>query len=296
MARRADVAPTEDSNVAALSPLGSRPPQSYRLSVVIPCYNERDKLPLLLTELIRQIPQADAREIVIVDDGSTDGTRDWLESLAGGEISSWFPVQIGADDVPRRATSVTPGLVSVYVHFQPENQGKGAALRAGFALSRYEVIVVQDADLEYDPRDLNSMFALIASGSADVVYGSRFRGKSIRTPYRYHDGGRRPLYPHHFMANWVISRFVGVLCGSSLTDVEVCYKMFRREVVESMTLVSNDFGLEVEFTVKTLLTGRWRIQETDISYYPRTASEGKKINWKDGVRALWYAVSFRFFQ
>lgn len=255
----------------------------YRLSVVIPVYNERETLPKLLAELLRQMPEARAAEIVIVDDGSTDGTRAWLTELAGGDFDRPCGVQVDGEGQIQRHPEA-PERVSLRVALQPQNGGKGAALRKGFTLARYDVIVIQDADLEYDPSDLRRMFALVTKGVADVVYGSRFSGMPSRS-----------LYMHHYLANWLISRLIDVLCNATLHDIEVCYKMFRREVLDGMNLVSNDFGFEVEFTVKMLLARRWRLYEVGICYYGRTYAEGKKINWKDGVKALWYIFRFRFF-
>lgn len=254
------------------------------LSIVIPAFNERDTLPKILPEVLKHGPETQT-EVIVVDDGSTDGTRDWLAELTGQRIGK--PVRLAlADDgtvacVDTEATA--PESVSLLVHFQPTNQGKGAALRTGFGLSCHDVIVVQDADLEYDPADLREMFATMQRGVADVVYGSRFYGRPHRS-----------LYLHHYLGNWLISRMVNVLCNATLTDVEVCYKMFRREVLDGMKLKCNDFGFEVEFTIKMLMTRRWRVYEQGICYYGRTYDEGKKISWKDGVKALWYILRFRF--
>jgi glycosyltransferase involved in cell wall biosynthesis len=154
-------------------------------------------------------------------------------------------------------------------------------LRTGFAAATGDVLVIQDADLEYDPRDWEEMWQLIADGYADVVYGSRFYGKP-----------HRALYFHHYLGNKLISMLVNLLCDVTLSDIEVCYKMFRREVLEGLTLTCNDFGFEVEFTVKVAKPKRWRIYEVGIRYYGRTYAEGKKINWKDGLKALWYIVKF----
>ncbi|NER80513.1 MAG: glycosyltransferase family 2 protein [Leptolyngbya sp. SIO1D8] len=175
--------------------------------------------------------------------------------------------------------------VSVKVIFHRQNQGKGAALRTGFQESSGDVIVIQDADLEYDPQDWGQMWRLIAEGKADVVYGSRFYGN----PHRV-------LYFHHLLGNKVISALVDLTCNTTLSDIEVCYKMFRREVLNGIVLTCNDFGFEVEFTMKVARSRhRWRMYELGISYYGRTYAEGKKINWRDGVKALGYILRFWLF-
>ncbi|MBM3505515.1 MAG: glycosyltransferase family 2 protein [Alphaproteobacteria bacterium] len=253
------------------------------LSVVIPVYNERETLPKILAELLRHMPPAAAREIIVVDDCSMDGTREWLTEQVRGDIGAIHSIALD-DRGGVKVGASSSDSVGLRVRLQPRNSGKGAALRAGFALARHEVIVVQDADLEYDPADLNRMYALMSRGVADVVYGTRFASSPHRS-----------LYLHHRLANWLISSLVNVLCNSTLNDVEVCYKMFRREVLDGFALVSNDFGFEVEFTIKMLLARRWRVYEVGISYYGRNYAEGKKINWKDGVKALWYIFRFRFF-
>ena len=210
----------------------------------MPAYNERQTLPEILPEVLKHGPDTDT-EIVIVDDGSTDGTRDWLADLTGQQIGQPVRIALGDDGTVVRVDNDAPAhaSVSLLVHFQPTNQGKGAALRTGFGLCRHDVIVVQDADLEYDPADLREMFATMRRGVADVVYGSRFYGRPHRS-----------LYLHHYLGNWLISRMVNILCNSTLTDVEVCYKMFRREVLNGMDLKCNDFGFEVEFTIKMLMS------------------------------------------
>lgn len=259
-----------------------RPAADYRLSVIVPVYNERETLPKLVAELLRQLPDAPEAEIVIVDDGSTDGTRAWLTALVSGALDPGSGLQVDSEGrVKHLPESRRP--ISMRVVLQPKNSGKGAALRTGFSIARFEVIAIQDADLEYDPADLSRMFALIQKGVADVVYGSRFSGMPARS-----------LYMHHYLANWLISRLIDVLCNATLHDIEVCYKMFKREVLDGMNLVANDFGFEVEFTVKMLLARRWRLYEVGICYYGRTYAEGKKINWKDGIKALWYIFRFRF--
>jgi glycosyltransferase involved in cell wall biosynthesis len=277
-----------------------------KLSIIIPVYNEIHTLDTVLAKVIKILPEV-PKEIVMVDDGSTDGTREWLVKTFGDPLSHPVGVTVGSDkqfatvevgqkqlgavNEPEYRQPQSPvgvaltedAPVTVKVIFHQRNQGKGAALRTGFATATGDVFVIQDADLEYDPQDWGRMWRLILEGYADVVYGSRFYGN----PHRV-------LYFHHLLANKLISNLINLCCNTTLSDIEVCYKMFRREVLDDMKLRCNDFGFEVEFTVKlTKSRRRWRFYETGISYYGRTYAEGKKINWKDGVKALWYILRFR---
>lgn len=231
-----------------------------KLSIVIPVYNEKDYIEKVINmvEDVKLIYPIE-KEIVIVDDGSTDGTRDILNKLKEKKNH-------------------------LKIIFQEKNMGKGAALKKGFENVTGDIIVIQDADLEYDPWDWNEMLRLILEDKADIVYGSRFYGK----PHRC-------LYFHHFLGNKLISFLINLLCDITLSDIEVCYKMFKREVLNSINLKQNDFGFEVEFTVKVAKAKKWRIYETAINYYGRTYKEGKKIKWKDGFKALWYIFKYRFF-
>jgi glycosyltransferase involved in cell wall biosynthesis len=252
-----------------------------RLSVVIPVYNERETLPLMVAELLRKGPTADV-EVIIVDDGSSDGTREWLSTLVGDEFDVRLPLALAEEGLV--ANHDDEGVVRerLVVHFMDRNSGKGAALRKGFSLATHEIIVIQDADLEYDPSDIGRMWPVITERGADVVYGSRFYGMPHRS-----------LYLHHYIGNRLISRLVNLRCNSTLSDIEVCYKMFRRDVLDEMSLTCNDFGFEVEFTMKALRSRkRWTFYEIGISYYGRNYAEGKKINWRDGVKALWYILKF----
>lgn len=265
-----------------------------KLSIVIPVYNEIHTIDTMLTKVVQAIPNVQ-KEIVLVDDGSKDGTRDWLIDTFGdpteAPVTKTLPPDhpiVTADDPtslvqqPVAIAVADRAPVAVKVVFHRRNQGKGAALRTGFSEASGDVIVIQDADLEYDPQDWAKMWRLIAEGKADVVYGSRFYGD----PHRV-------LYFHHLLGNKVISAFVDLTCNTTLSDIEVCYKMFRREVLDGMVLTCNDFGFEVEFTMKVARSKRrWRMYETGISYYGRSYEEGKKINWKDGVKALWYILKF----
>jgi glycosyltransferase involved in cell wall biosynthesis len=221
-----------------------------KLSVVMPAYNEAKTI----REIVRRVQAVPLdKEIVIVDDGSTDGTRDILREL--------------------------DGQGGVRVVFQPFNQGKGAAVSTGFRHATGDVVIVQDADLEYDPMEYTKLLAPIEQGHADVVYGSRFLG----------GGARRVLYFWHTIGNRFLTLASNMFTNLNLTDMETCYKMFRREVVSSMRIESKRFGIEPEITAKVARRG-YRIYEVPISYYGRTYEEGKKIGWKDAFSALWTIV------
>jgi glycosyltransferase involved in cell wall biosynthesis len=254
------------------------------LSVIMPAYNEIHTIGEILVRVTRVLPEV-PKEIVVVDDCSSDGTREWLERnipTAGLACSGLSLDEAGelairpVGDGPAVATSIV--LVRHHV-----NQGKGKALQTGFAASTGDVIVIQDADHEYDPNDWVKMYDLIAHKEvADVVYGSRFYG----TPHR-------SLYFYHYAANRLISTLFNLIYNQTLTDIEVCYKMFTRPVLESMKLSARDFGIEVQMSAQIALARRWRIYETGIHYYGRTYDEGKKINWKDGMKALGYLLRYR---
>ena len=221
-----------------------------KISVVMPVYNESKTI----REIVRQVAAVPVeKEILIVDDGSTDGTREILRELDGQD--------------------------GVRVFLQPVNQGKGAAVAVGFRHALGDVVVVQDADLEYDPMEYQRLIAPIAQGHADVVYGSRFMGGQAR----------RVLYFWHTIGNRMLTLASNMFTNLNLTDMETCYKMFRREVVQSMTIESSRFGIEPEITAKIARRG-YRVFEVPISYYGRTYEEGKKIGWKDAVSALWTII------
>jgi glycosyltransferase involved in cell wall biosynthesis len=238
-------------------------PDEFLLSVVIPVYNERETLPTLL-ERVKSMPVR--KEIVLVDDCSVDGTRELLKDL---ESHRW--------DDPRNT-------LSIYYH--DINRGKGAAVRTGFSKATGDVMVIQDADLEYDPGEIPRLLQPIITGQADVVYGSRFLG----------DQPHRVLYFWHYLGNKFLTTLSNCFTNLNLTDMETCYKLFTREVMEQMgpKLKQNRFGIEPEMTARVARQG-CRVFEMSISYHGRTYDQGKKIGVRDGFQALWCIVRYGLF-
>ncbi|MEC7248321.1 glycosyltransferase family 2 protein [Synechococcus sp. A15-60] len=223
-----------------------------KLSIIIPCYNESSTI-LSLIAAVKQSPVKD-REIIIVDDGSKDGTRDILGELSDPEVR---------------------------VIFHKANQGKGAALRTGFQEATGDICIVQDADLEYDPQEFPVVIQPILEGKADVVFGSRFQsGRPHRVVYFWHRIG-----------NGVLTLMSNFFTDLNLSDMETCYKAFRREVIQSINIRENRFGFEPEVTAKVAKMNL-RIYEVGISYYGRTYDEGKKIGWRDGFRAIYCILKY----
>jgi glycosyltransferase involved in cell wall biosynthesis len=221
-----------------------------KLSIVVPVYNERDVVPRALARLeAAALPAGVDREIVVVDDCSTDGGGEWLREFAAGRPH-------------------------VRLERHPRNRGKGAALRTGFAAAAGDLVLVQDADLEYDPREIPVLLEPLLDGRADVVFGTRFLGQTHRV-----------LYYWHAVGNWALTTLSNMLSNVNLTDMECCSKAFRREVLERIDLREDRFGFEPEITAKVARLG-CRIYEVPVSYSGRTYAEGKKITWRDGVSAL----------
>ncbi len=227
------------------------------LSIVIPIFNEAQTLEILLRAVLEAPICGLDRQLVLVDDCSTDGTRELLKTL-----ESKHPDWVFA--------------------FHDVNQGKGAALRTGFAAATGEFVIVQDADLEYDPRDYPALLAPLLEGHADVVFGSRFMG----------GGAHRVVYYWHSVGNRILTGLSNMVTDVNLTDMEVCYKVFRREVLDSLRIEEDRFGFEPEITAKVALAKRWRMYEVPISYYGRGYAEGKKIGWRDGFRALYCILKY----
>ena len=225
-----------------------------KLSVVIPVYNEQASL----RDVVQRVEGVEYdKEIILVDDGSTDGSREILEEYKGRE--------------------------GYHVLFHARNRGKGAALRTGFACATGDVIIIQDADLEYNPKDYAVLLEPILDGRADVVYGSRFLG-----------GPHRVLFYWHYVGNKFLTTLSNMLTNLNLTDMETGYKVFSKKVIDSINLKCDRFGFEPEITSK-IARRNFRIYEVPISYSGRDYSEGKKITWKDGMAALWFIFRFRFF-
>ena len=225
-----------------------------KLSVVIPVYNEQ----AFLRETVRKVEAVDHdKEILLIDDCSTDGTQEILEEYKGRQ--------------------------GIRVFHHSRNQGKGAALRTGFTHAEGDIIIIQDADLEYDPKDYGTLLEPILDGRADVVYGSRFLG-----------GPHRVMFYWHYVGNKLLTTLSNMFTNLNLTDMETGYKVFSKNVIDSIPLKCNRFGFEPEITSK-IARKNFRVYEVPISYSGRDYSEGKKITWKDGVAALWFIVKFRFF-
>ena len=228
---------------------------ALKLSIIIPVFNEKNTI----EEIIRRVRAVEVeleKEIIVVDDASEDGTRQILEKLNQPDVKTCS---------------------------HSKNQGKGSALRTGFSKAEGDIILIQDADLEYDPKDYPRLLEPLLDGRADVVFGSRFLG-----------GPHRVLYFWHYVGNKIITTLVNIFSNLNLNDMETCYKVFKREVLNKITLKSKRFGIEPEMTIKFAKL-KCKIYEVPISYSGRDYSEGKKIGWKDGVAAIFHIIRFKFF-
>jgi glycosyltransferase involved in cell wall biosynthesis len=226
-----------------------------KLSIVIPVFNEEKYISTTIERVLASDSLGLEKEVVVVDDGSSDKTVSILQALS--------------EQTPQ-----------VHVYLQPKNMGKGAALRRGFAEAEGDIILIQDADLEYDPEDYPNLLRPIIQDKADVVYGSRFMG-----------GPHRVLYYWHFLGNQLLTNLSNMTTNLNLSDMETGYKVFRKDVIKPIPLRSNRFGFEPEITAK-IARRNWRIFETHISYYGRSYAEGKKIGWKDGFQAIYCIIRF----
>ena len=227
-----------------------------KLSIIIPCFNERRFLPELVSQ-VKESPVKD-KEIILVDDGSNDGTKELIKTELEKEVDK--------------------------VIYHPKNLGKGAAIRTALQHVRGDLVIIQDADLEYDPKEYPKLMAPILQGKADVVYGSRFLGEG---PHRVH------MF-WHYIGNKCLTLLSNMFTNLNLTDMETCYKLFRTTIIKRIEITQRGFGIEPEITAK-IAKQKCRVYETGISYYGRSYEEGKKINWRDGLKAIFLIVRYGIF-
>jgi glycosyltransferase involved in cell wall biosynthesis len=233
-------------------------PALPKVTILMPVYNEASTIHEIIGKVNAvELPGVSARELIIVDDGSKDGTREILQEMTPTE--------------------------TLKIYFHAQNMGKGAALRTGLHYSTGDIIMIQDADLEYDPAEYPELLKPILDGKADVVYGSRMTGAKVRRDFNF----------LHFVGNKFLTLLTNILYNTILTDMETCYKVFRADVIKSVIIKSNRFNFEPEITAK-ILKRKYKLYEMPISYYGRDFTEGKKITWRDGFSAVWTLIKYRF--
>lgn len=257
-----------------------------KFSVLIPVYNEKKYFPILLSRVIlAQIPGGLIKEIVIVDDASTDGTRDFVYALEVSPFSILQPYlekQLSTESSCAELRALVEAC-EFKIIFQARNQGKGAAIQRAIDASTGDYVIIQDADLEYDPKDYAKLLAPMLDDNADVVYGSRFKGECAKV-----------LYYKHYLGNKFLTTLSNWFTDLNFTDMEACYKLFKGPLIRNIYLTSNRFGFEPEVTAR-IAKAKLSIFEVPISYHGRTYEQGKKITWKDGIAALWFILKFNLF-
>lgn len=257
-----------------------------KISILIPVYNEKVYFPILLLHVLSvKLPIDLKKEIIIVDDASTDGTRQFIENLANNPFETLLPhIERHVPALSSEQLAQLIQAVEFNIMLQPHNQGKGAAIQRAIDASTGDLVIVQDADLEYDPKDYARLLMPVIEHDADVVYGSRFKGECAKV-----------LYYKHYLGNQFLTTLSNWLTDLNLTDMESCYKLFKGPLIRNLHLASKRFGFEPEVTARISKIPTLNIFEVPISYNGRTYAQGKKITWKDGFAAIWFIVKYNLF-
>lgn len=255
---------------------------NYKLSIIIPVFNEISTIGKILTKVSSILPDT-YKEIIVVNDNSNDGTTEWIKKNFCENNIACNQLKINDDGNIEIIDKDSQNFTNFKIIHNNKNYGKGKSFSNGFRIATGDLITIQDADLEYEPKDLEEMYNLFnEKKNIDVIFGSRFYGKPHRS-----------LNFHHYLANRFLSSTHNLFYNQTLTDIECCYKMFRSRLINPQKLVCNDFGIEIELSSKLSKIKDIRIYECGVSYFGRTYKEGKKINWKDGIKAIWYLFKFR---